>query len=208
VDASSPWLIPGRARHAIAGRRWLPNAPDPTPHSAVTHPDPRGERALDEAFVCIEYDTKAPNEWLRRLNGSFGHHWHPNVVVMDHRLVEGRRFIGYLPPEEFVAQVEVGRALVALHHQRARDARAILGAVLARFPHAHVAPEAMCWEGVAAYRGGGGLPALTDVLRELADRNPAREWAVRADCLDVVIPATGFRMSDPASVRLVAAPAA
>jgi hypothetical protein len=175
---------------------------------AVTYPDPRVERALGEAFVCIKYDTKAPNEWFRRLNGSFGHHWHPNVVVMDHRLVEGRRFIGYLPPEEFVAQVEVGRALVALHHQRARDARAILGAVLARFPHAHVAPEAMYWEGVAAYRVGGRLPALTDVWRELAGRYPTSEWTVRADCLDVVIPATGFRMSDPASVRLVAAPAA
>ena len=155
----------------------------------------------------MKWDTKAPNRAFRRLNGAFGHHWHPSVVVMDHRLVEGRRFIGYPPPDVFVAQVEGGRSSRCSssgHGMRGRSSPTCSPAF--RMPTSR--PRRCTGKASRADRVGGGLPALTDVWRELADRYPTSERAVRADCLEGVIPPTGFRMSDPTAVRLVAAPAA
>ena len=183
---------------------WSPTCSGCAKLFAVTYRDPRVRKLLADCFVCIKYNTKAPNEWFKRLKGSFGHHWHPNIAVMDDRLTEARRFIGYLPPEDFIAQIEVGRALVALYRQQATNALQILVDVTQRYPNTHVAAEALYWAGVAAYRTGGGLPALTEYWVQIARRHPTSEWAVRADCLDVRIPSAGFSMSDPSSVELIA----
>jgi hypothetical protein len=183
---------------------WSPTCSGCAKLFAVTYPDARVRALLAEHFVCVKYDTKRPNEWFRRLNGPFAHHWHPNVVVLDHRLAEVRRFIGYLPPDDFVAQLEVGRALVALYHQRPREALEVLEGVTGRLAHTHAAPEAQYWAGVAAYRAGGGLAALTPLWERIGERWPDSEWATRADCLDVRIPPGGFSTAIATSIELVA----
>ena len=182
---------------------WSPTCSGCAKLFAVTYPHESVRRLLADSFVCIKYNTKRPNEWFKRLNGSFGHHWHPNIVVLDARLTEARRFIGYLPPDDFVAQLEVGRALVELYNKRATNAREILDGVIDRYAHTHVAPEALYWAGVAAYRAGGGLPALTEVWERIPERYPDSEWVLRADCLDVRIPPEGFSMAEPSSVELI-----
>src|SRR5262245_59200945 len=58
---------------------------------ARTYPD-AAVQALAPHYVWIKYDTTAPNAWFKRLNGPYGHHWHPNIVVLDHHLIELRRF--------------------------------------------------------------------------------------------------------------------
>ena len=184
---------------------WSPTCSGCAKLFATTYRDPDVQAYLARTFVCIKYNTKAPNPWFKRLNGSYGHHWHPNVVVMDHRLTEARRFIGYLSADEFVAQLEVGRALMALRHGQAVESLAVLQGVLARSPGTFVAPEAMYWAGVAAYRAGGGLAALTPIWADLAVRYPASEWVLRADCLDVRIAAGGFSPDDPHSVQVITA---
>jgi hypothetical protein len=169
---------------------------------ATTYRDPRVREHLSRHFVLLKYDTTRPNEWFRRLNGSYGHFWHPNVVVLDHHLIEARRFIGFLPAEEYLAQVDVGRALVSLYRTRAREALDLLEATLARWPHAHVAPEALYWAGVASYRVTKRIDALAERWGELARRFPGSQWALRADCLDAGFPPEGFDPRDPGTVTL------
>lgn len=187
---------------------WHPTCKGCAKLAAVTYPDPLVREHLPRHFVLLKYDTTRPNEWFRRLNGAYGHFWHPNIVVLDHHLIEARRFIGYLPPEEYLPQVEVGRALVALYHRRAAEALELLDATVARWPGAHVAAEALYWAGVAAYRAKGGLPVLAGRWVELARRFPGSVWALRADCLDASFGEAGFDPDDPRSVTLAGAPAA
>jgi hypothetical protein len=60
----------------------------------------------------------------------------------------------------------------------------------------------MYWEGVAAYRVSGDFVDLSDTWQKLREAHPGSDWAIRADCLDVVIPVGGFSLDDLASVEL------
>jgi len=150
----------------------------------------------------VKYNTKAPNAWFKRLNPSFAHVWHPSIAVLDERLTEARRFIGFLYPTDFVAQLEVGLGLVHLYHGRPQLALEAFERAAGGSLDAGVAPEALYWAGVAAYRTGGGLAALTPRWEAIRTRYPGSDWAMRADCLDVEIAPGGFSMADPESVRL------
>jgi thiol-disulfide isomerase/thioredoxin len=183
---------------------WSPTCKGCAKLFAVTYPDPAVRALLGQCFVCVKFNTTTPNAWFKRLKGSFGHLWHPNIAILDDRLTEARRFIGFLPPDDFIAQLEVGRGLVELYHARAQIALDIFNRVTEQGEHTHVAPEALYWAGVAAYRAGGGLEALTTIWSRIEERYPLSEWAMRADCLDVCIPPAGFSMADPQSVQLVA----
>lgn len=181
---------------------WSPTCMGCAKMVAFTYADPGVQELLVATFVCLKYNTKTPNEGFLRLNGSFAHVWHPDIVVADARLKEARRIIGFLPPVELVAQLRVGLALLHLYHAEFGAALAELSAVTAG-AETGVRAEALYWAGVAAYRHGGGLPALRTKWEELVARHPRSDWALRADCLDVEIPPEGFDMKDPASVRLV-----
>jgi len=169
---------------------------------ATTYGEPAVREHLARHFVALKYDTTRPNEWFRKLNGAFGHFWHPNIVVLDHHLIEARRFIGYLPAQEYLPAVELGRALVSLYRTRAREALDVLDATLERWPGARVAPEALYWAGVAAYRVTKRLDALAERWEELGRRFPGTSWALRADCLDVSFSAEGFDPERPGTVTL------
>jgi hypothetical protein len=176
---------------------------------ATTYADPRVRRVLADHFVRVKYDTKRPNEWFRRLNGGFAHVWHPDLVVLDaratDRVVEARRVIGYLPPDDFIAQLLVGLGLVRLHHADPAAALDAFTRAAQAAPPAAVAPEALYWAGVAAYRVGGGLAALAPWWERIAREHPGSDWAARADCLDVAIRAGGFDPDDPSTVTLAPA---
>ena len=169
---------------------------------ATTYRQPAVQEHLARHFVTLKYDTTRPNEWFRKLNGAFGHFWHPNVVVLDHHLIEARRFIGYLPAEEYLPAVDVGRALVSLYRTRPREALEVLDATLERWPGAHVAPEALYWAGVAAYRVTRRIEALAQRWEELGRRHPGSSWSLRADCLDARFLPEGFDPDRPETVTL------
>jgi thioredoxin-related protein len=168
---------------------------------ATTYRDARVKQFIREHFVSIKYNTKAPNQWFKRLNGSFAHHWHPDIAILDERLTEAHRFIGYLAPDDFITRLEVGLGLYHLYHTRAGQALDLFRGAAAR-RHLAAAPEARYWAGVAAYRAGGGLDALAVEWRQLTEDFPRDDWTRRADCLDVAMPPEGFSMSDPDSVSL------
>jgi hypothetical protein len=180
---------------------WSPTCMGCAKLVARTYTDPSVRELLASTFVCVKYNTKKPNADFLRLNGSFAHVWHPDVVVADARLKEARRIIGFLPPLELIAQLRVGVALLELYHANFGAALSQLAKVIDD-DDTGPRPEALYWAGVAAYRQGGGLAALRPRWEELMARYPRSDWALRADCLDVEISPAGFDATDTASVRL------
>lgn len=169
----------------------------------TTYRDDRVREFLADQVVAIKYNTTEPNVWFRRLNGSFAHHWHPNVAILDARLREAHRFIGYLGAEDFIARLQVGIGLFHLYHVRAAQALSLLRSAAENRSLA-AAPEARYWAGVAAYRAGGGLDALSAEWQQLAREFPTDDWTRRADCLDVDFAEAGFSMTQPDSAWLTA----
>ena len=168
---------------------------------ATTYADPAVQDFLARTVVPIKYNSTKPNEWFRKLNGHTAHFWHPHVLILDDRLIEGSRFIGYLEPSAFMARVRLGVGMLQMYHRRFGDALAAFEAAGSGAVPRNVVAEALYWQGVAAYRVSG-FSALEPLWGRLVADHADSDWAQRADCLDVQIPDEGFDPGDPASVQL------
>ena len=90
------------------------------------------------------------------------------------------RIEGYLPKDEFRAQLEMGLARVAFMQKKFDDAERRYASVLDNYPKTKVAAEALYWRDVSKYsRTHDHLP-LQNVATELKKRFPDSEWTVKA----------------------------
>lgn len=78
--------------------------------------------------------------------------WTPTVLILDPNGKERYRIEGYLPVEEFRAQLELGLARVAFMSKNWKDAERRFTEVLERYPNSKTAPEALYWKGVSHYK--------------------------------------------------------
>lgn len=110
----------------------------------------------------------------------FGAQWTPTLMVLDPEGAERYRFEGYLPPEDFLAQLEVGLAKSAFAHEQWEKAERRYRGIVQRFPKSEAAPEAVYWAGVSKYKASGDAGALKETAREMKERYPESSWAKKA----------------------------
>lgn len=152
---------------------------------AVTYPNAAVYEFVNDSFVAFQVNTKETTAETRELLRRYRLLWDPGLVVLDSRGTEIRRWVGYTPPAEFIAELQVALAKVDLLHLRHRDALERLRSVADASPTPAVAPEALYWAGIAQFRlHDNDLDALGRVWSELATRFPASTWWTRADVLD------------------------
>ncbi len=102
--------------------------------------------------------------------------WTPTIHLL---LADGRsvhEHIGYLPPDEFLAELELG---VAKSHLKRRDygvAADWFERIRDRRPTSHVAPESAYWAAVARYNESGQKDGLLKGWRALRLRYPDSVW--------------------------------
>lgn len=107
--------------------------------------------------------------------------WTPTQIVLDPEGVERHRSEGFLPAEEFLAQLELGIAKVASALKRYDEAERRFRAVMDAYPGTPAAPEARYWAGVAAYKASrGDIAPLRETAKDLEARFPDSEWARKA----------------------------
>jgi TolA-binding protein len=87
---------------------------------------------------------------------------------------------GFLPVDDFLAQLQMGHAKIAFGQKRFADAEKAFRAVYEQHPGAAAAPEARYWEGVAAYKGTNDAKHLGLTGADLKARYPDSEWARKA----------------------------
>lgn len=155
-----------------------------------TYPGAEVVEAVEREFVPVKFNVKQPrvefHDLLRMTKPLFS----PLFLFLDPSGTELRRTTGYLPPEEFRAELQLVLGLADLLHARFGEGYARLRGITERFPRSHAAPEALYWSGVAAYRWNGrGLDGLLPQWLELQARYPESTWAVRSSCVSVKVPA-------------------
>lgn len=151
--------------------------------SAVTYSCPDVIAFLDRHFVPFQVNTERPGDDGRDLLRAHRLLWEPGFVYLDPRGVEIRRAVGYLPPDEFVAEGQMALGKIALLHRRFDESLAWFEKVDRR-PTPAALPEALFWAGIAAYRIDRRLDVLRDRWEALRDRFPGSTWWTRADVLD------------------------
>jgi hypothetical protein len=151
---------------------------------AVTYPDPAVAHRLATSFVPLRLDVAAlvpgDRELLRMARPLFT----PMLLFLDWSGSELRRFTGYLPPAEFLAELELVLGFSDLLHARHGEAYTRFRETARRHAGRPAAPEALYWAGVAAYRlQGQGLNGLIPEWAELVDRYGGTTWCERASCI-------------------------
>ncbi len=105
--------------------------------------------------------------------------WTPTILVLDPDAKERWRLEGYLPKEEFRAQLELGLARVAFVRKRWAEAERRYAELLERYPGTKSAPEALYWRGVSRYSATHDASVLGELRAELEGRYPDSLWALK-----------------------------
>lgn len=101
------------------------------------------------------------------------------MLILDPNGVERHRIEGYLPTDEFRAQLELGLARVAFMSKNFKDAERRYAEVLERYPNSKSAPEALYWKGVSHYKATNDHAVLGELPALFKEKYPDSTWALR-----------------------------
>jgi TolA-binding protein len=110
----------------------------------------------------------------------FGAQWTPTMIIAEPDGTERFRFEGYLPPEDYMANLALGLAKAAFARSDWEQAEHGFRTVLDRHPESDVAPEAQYWAGVSRYKATNDAAALGDTARAFKERYQDSSWAKKA----------------------------
>src|SRR5512138_3978368 len=82
----------------------------------------------------------------------YGVEWTPTFLIADPDGNEVYRFVGYLPPQDFIAQLTLGLGKYALRKEDYAQADKCFEKIVKNDPQTEAAPEAAYYCGVAEYR--------------------------------------------------------
>ena len=105
--------------------------------------------------------------------------WTPTVLVLDANGVERYRNEGYLPKDEFRAQLELSLARVAFMNKDWASAERRYAEVLDRYPNTEAAPEALYWKGVSHYKATNDHVVLGELPKLFREKYPDSIWALK-----------------------------
>ena len=144
------------------------------------YPNEGVARFITENFIPARIHVKEQPEEYLRFSERYGAQWTPTTLVLDEDGVEEHRIEGFLPVDDFLAQLELGLAHGAFKHERWDEAERRFREIVERFPDSDAAPEAQYWAGVARYKASGKPEALGDTALAFAKRYQDSSWAKKA----------------------------
>ncbi len=101
------------------------------------------------------------------------------MLILDPNGEERYRIEGYLPKDEFRAQLESGLARVAFMSKNFADAERRYSALLDRYPNSKAAPEALYWTGVSHYKLTNDHTILGELPEMFRQKYPDSIWALK-----------------------------
>jgi hypothetical protein len=153
---------------------------------AVTYPHPAVSQLINDRFVPVRLNERDTSTSAVEALRTYRLLWSPGFVFLDQRGSELRRFVGYLPPDDFLAELHVALGFSAMLRARYDESYREFRVAADRFPESPAAAEAIYWAGIAAYRRDGRkMEILRSVWAEIPLKYPKSTWWKRADVFDV-----------------------
>ena len=101
------------------------------------------------------------------------------MLILDSNGKERFRIEGYLPKDEFRAQLELALARVAFMSKNWADAERRYTEVLEHYPNSQAAPEALYWKGVSHYKATNDHTVLGELPGQFEQKYPNSSWALK-----------------------------
>ncbi len=141
--------------------------------------DERVARFISENFLPALIHARDHREDYKRFGERYGVQWTPTILLLDPGGTERHRIEGFLPADDFLAQLMLGLAQAAFKREEWGDAERRFREVVERFPESDAAPEAQYWAGVARYKGCGNHDDLAAGWAKRRGRYPTSPWRVK-----------------------------
>ena len=143
-------------------------------------PDERVVRFVNENFVPARVHVKDDAEAFRRYGDKYNAKWTPTILLFDSEGVEHHRIEGFLPNDDFLAQLMLGRAHMDFKQDKFAEAEKGFREIVDKLPNTDAAPEAQYWAGVSRYKATNDATALKATAREFSTRYSETTWAKKA----------------------------
>ena len=143
-------------------------------------PDPRVAKFVEENFLPARVHVRDDSALFQKYGEKYNAQWTPTVLELDANGEERHRVEGFLPTEDFLAQLMLGLAHAAFKREAWDEAERRFREVVERYPRSEAAPEALYWAGAARYKGTHDAAALTETARAFGEQYRDTPWATRA----------------------------
>ena len=110
----------------------------------------------------------------------FGANWTPTVILLDSGGTERHRIEGFLPADDFLAQLHLGLGHIAFANKRFYEAEKHFREIVDTLPDSDAAAEAQYWTGVSRYKASGDASALKATADAFRSRYSDSAWAKKA----------------------------
>lgn len=152
---------------------------------AVTYPHEDVARLLADRFTCFKLNILERHPDFKDVTATAKVPWAPTLILQDVKGRELRRWVGWLPPEAFIAELELASAVEQVQRGAFENATEILDRVVERAGDTPAAPEALYWHGIARFLGGDrDMAALKDSWTRLVAGHSGTRWAMHASVIE------------------------
>ena len=145
----------------------------------TTYPDKDVIDFVSENFVPVQLNQRHNLESFKQ-NKII---WTPTVTICDAQGAEQMRWVGYLPPEEFLPKAKFALAWLSIINQDYVEAAVALKEIAIAHKNSLITPEALYWLGVVNWKLSGDFTDLRIVWICLMEIYPNSEAALKASCL-------------------------
>lgn len=141
----------------------------------VTYPNEKVASFITEHFIPLKLNILDNPEPAKRYQAS----WTPTILVRDADGREYHRHVGYLPPDDFLAQLSLARGMTEFERQNFGEAVNRFQEVINQYPTSSAAPQACYYMGVSHYKLGD-REKLMAAWGDLMKNYPDNDWAKKA----------------------------
>jgi hypothetical protein len=143
-------------------------------------PDPRVEKFVNDNFLPARVHVKDDPSLFQKYGEKYNAQWTPTILELDSQGVERHRIEGFLPNDDFLSQLMLGRGKIDFAAAKWDEAEKMFREIVEKFPNTDAAPEALYWAGVAPYKATHDNASLKNTAREFRDRYQDTSWAKKA----------------------------
>ena len=137
-------------------------------------------RFVNENFLPARVHVKEDPDAFKRYGEQYNAHWTPTVLELDPNVEEFFRVEGFLPLDDFLGQLMLGRAHMDFKKGKWAEAEKRFREIVDKLPKSEAAPEAQYWAGVTRYKATNDAQALKETAKAFTERYKDSSWAKKA----------------------------
>lgn len=144
------------------------------------YPDERVARLITDNFIPARLHVKEDAADFQLFGEKYNAQWTPTTVLLEPDGEEIHRIEGFLPADDFLAQLTLGLGHDAFKRKDFTSAEKHFREILERCPDTEGAAEAQYWAGVARYKATNDPKSLGETAAAFRTRYKDSSWAKKA----------------------------